>query len=137
MATKATRQTRSIGRPPAASRGSGGGRASGSAQRGEPWSDAQIVDTPIDAIIATDEKGRIKRWNDGAEALYGYSAEEVLGRAVGLILPPGRPTEHQELFRRVLAGERIEHYRTVRRRKDGSTVNVSLTLFALVDGAGE
>jgi PAS domain S-box-containing protein len=142
MATRAGKEARisSINRGAASLRGPPRRPATGSAAEGglrpEPPSDAQIVESAIDAIVATDPSGRIKRWNQGAEALYGYSAKEVLEKPVGLILPPGRPSEHEQLFPRVLAGERIEHYRTSRRRKDGSTVDVSLTMFPLLDAAG-
>jgi PAS domain S-box-containing protein len=101
-----------------------------------PWSDAQIVESATDAVIAADLDGRIKRWNRGAEALYGYGPDEVLDQPISLLLPPGRPDEHEQLRPRVLGGERLEHYRTVRKRKDGSLADVSLTLFALRDEAG-
>jgi PAS domain S-box-containing protein len=99
MATRAAREARtsSINRGAASLRGPPRRPATESAAEGalrpEPPSDAQIVESAIDAIVATDPSGRIKRWNQGAEALYGYSAKEVLEKPVSLILPPGRPSE--------------------------------------------
>src|SRR3977135_2567724 len=142
MATRAGKEARisSINRGAASLRGPPRAPATAATpERGlrpAPWSDAQIVESAIDAIVATDAGGLIRRWNQGAEALYGYSAREALAKPVSLILPQGRPSEHQQLLPRVLGGERIEHYRTQRRRKDASTVDVSLTMFPLLDAAG-
>src|SRR5450755_1511662 len=76
-------------------------------------------------------------WNPGAERLYGYAASEVIGRPASLLIPPARHGEDQEILSRVLAGERLEHYRTGRVCKDGSVVNVSLSVSAIRDVDGQ
>jgi PAS domain S-box-containing protein len=98
---------------------------------------AQIVDFATDAIVSKDREGRLTSWNAGAERLYGYRAQEVLGRPIGFLIPDELNGEEQELLRRVLAGERIDCYETRRMAKDGRCVSVSLTLFALRSEGGE
>jgi PAS domain S-box-containing protein len=97
---------------------------------------AQIVEFATDAIISKDRAGMIVSWNRGAERIYGYRAEEVVGKPISLIIPDDLKGEEWELLLRVLGGERIEFYETLRRAKDGRIVNVSLTLFALHDADG-
>jgi PAS domain S-box-containing protein len=97
----------------------------------------QIVEFATDAIISKDRAGLITSWNRGAERLYGFSAAEVLGRPVTLLIPEERKGEEWRLLLRVLGGEHIEFYETARRRKDASVIRVSLTLFALRDDSGE
>jgi PAS domain S-box-containing protein len=97
----------------------------------------QIVQSARDAIISTDREGRIVSWNSGAEELYGYSAREALHRSISMIIPEVVKGEEWQLLRRALAGERVERYETLRLCLDGSTLDVSLTLFALRDAAGE
>ncbi|MEX6508604.1 PAS domain S-box protein [Jiella sp. M17.18] len=91
-------------------------------------SDVAIVGKSLDGII-TD-------WNRGAEAIFGYSAEEILGRPIAVLLPEGEETEEAELLDRIRRGERIEHYETRRRRKDGEIIDVGLTLSPITDEAG-
>ncbi|MCW3069543.1 MAG: hypothetical protein JWL67_2168 [Solirubrobacterales bacterium] len=98
---------------------------------------AQIVESASDAVLSTDRSGRIQTWNHAAEELFGFRAAEAIGRPVSLIIPEGLALEHRRLFTRLMAGERIDQYETARLRKDGSTVDVSLTLFSLRDAAGE
>jgi PAS domain S-box-containing protein len=98
---------------------------------------AQIVEFATDAIISKDREGLITSWNRGAEALYGYSAGEVLGRSISLLIPDEQKGEEWQLLLRILDGEHIEFYETLRRRKDARIVDVSLTLFALRDDSGE
>jgi PAS domain S-box-containing protein len=88
---------------------------------------AAIVDSSEDAIIGTDLNGIITNWNRGAEKLYGYSAAEVVGQTVSILMPANGDKE-LALLQRVAEGGAIEHYDTVRRRKDGTCVNVSLTI---------
>jgi PAS domain S-box-containing protein len=97
----------------------------------------QIVESARDAIISTDPAGRIASWNRGAEELFGYLAEEALDQAISLIIPESIKGEEWWLLRRVLTGERVDGYETSRLRRDGSTLHVSLTLFALHGAAGE
>jgi PAS domain S-box-containing protein len=98
---------------------------------------AQIVEFATDAVISKDRSGLITSWNQGAERLYGYLREEILGRPISLLIPEQQKGEEWELLLRVLGGEHIDQYETRRRCKDGRVVNVSLTLFALRDSDGE
>jgi two-component system cell cycle sensor histidine kinase/response regulator CckA len=98
---------------------------------------ASIVLSSHDAIISMTRDGEITSWNPGAEDLYGYSADEMLGRSVDLLFPPDRRADEHEIMRLVAAGGRVERYRTRRLRRDGSTVMVSLTVSPLTDGAGD
>ena len=97
---------------------------------------AALVESSQDAIIGKDRDGIITVWNRGAELLYGYSAAEAVGRSVGLLVPAARAGEDREILERVLAGERIEHFRTERVCKDGSVVRVSLSASPIHDAAG-
>lgn len=89
---------------------------------------AAIVESSEDAIISKDVEGRIMTWNAGAERLFGYRQEEVIGKSITLIIPPDRMDEESAILERIRDGERIEHYETVRVRKDGSHVDISLTV---------
>jgi PAS domain S-box-containing protein len=95
-----------------------------------------IVESSEDAIISKDLDGIIRTWNAGAERLFGYTAAEVVGRPVTILFPPGREDEEPEILARIRSGERIRHYETVRRRKDGSLVDISLTVSPVRDGGG-
>jgi PAS domain S-box-containing protein len=97
---------------------------------------ADIVENSEDAIIGTDLDGVIQSWNPAAERMYGYTASEMCGQSIGLIIPPDREEEERELVRRVRSGERIPPFDTVRRRKDGSTFPVSLTISPIRDRGG-
>jgi PAS domain S-box-containing protein len=95
-----------------------------------------IVESSDDAIISKDLDGIIRTWNSGAERLFGYSAGEILGKPVTILFPPGREDEEPGILARIRRGERIHHYETVRRRKDGSLLDISLTVSPVRDGAG-
>ncbi|MGO9107989.1 MAG: PAS domain S-box protein, partial [Thermoguttaceae bacterium] len=97
---------------------------------------AAIVKPFGDAIISKSLDGVITTWNVGAERLFGYTAEEVVGKPVSILVPPDHPDEMPQLLRRVGQGESVEHYETVRRRKDGELINVSLTLSPVRDASG-
>jgi PAS domain S-box-containing protein len=97
----------------------------------------QIVESARDAIISTDRAGKIASWNRGAEEFYGYLAEEALDQPISLIIPESIKGGEWWLLRRVLTGERVDGYETSRVRHDGTTLHVSLTLFALHGAAGE
>jgi two-component system sensor kinase FixL len=97
---------------------------------------AAIVESSDDAIIGKDLDGVIVTWNQGAERLYGYTADEVRGRSIALLIPDDRPDELATILDHVRAGERVEHYETVRRTKDGRLVNVSLTVSPVRDVTG-
>jgi PAS domain S-box-containing protein len=89
---------------------------------------AAIVENSDDAIISKDLDGLILSWNPGAERLYGYTAEEAVGRPVTLLIPDDRPDEEPNILERIRRGERIDHYETVRVRKDGTLLDISLTV---------
>src|ERR687885_2600692 len=87
---------------------------------------AALVDSTDDAVITKGLDGRILTWNRGAELLYGYTEQEVRGRPITMIMPADHTDDHWVILRRIAAGERVERYTTLRQRKDGSLVNVSL-----------
>ncbi len=97
---------------------------------------AAIVDSSEDAVISESVDGLITRWNRGAQKIYGYSAEEMLGKRVTLLAPPGREDEVPRLLARLRQGEHIEHFETVRRRKDGRDIDVSITVSPIYDSLG-
>lgn len=97
---------------------------------------AAIVEFSHDAIISKDLDGVITTWNAGAERLFGYSAEEMVGRPMLTIIPEDRHGEEPVILRRIRNGERIEHYETIRRRKDGTLVMVSLSVSPIRDSDG-
>jgi PAS domain S-box-containing protein len=97
---------------------------------------AAIVRSSDDAILSKDRNAIITSWNQGAERLYGYTADEVIGKSVALLIPPERHGEELEIVAKILAGERIEHYETERVRKDGSRIPVSLTASPIHDATG-
>ena len=89
---------------------------------------ASIVASSDDAIVSKDLDGIIKSWNRGAERLFGYSADEAIGKPVLMLIPAELQDEEPEILARIRRGERIDHFETVRRRKDGTTVEISLTV---------
>ncbi|MGD1076037.1 MAG: PAS domain S-box protein, partial [Thermodesulfovibrionales bacterium] len=97
---------------------------------------AAIVDSADDAIIGKDLNGIIHSWNVGAENIFGYKAEEVIGKPISLLVPPGRIDEVPEILVRLKQGEHIESFETERMRKDGTIIPVSLTFSAIKDTAG-
>ena len=97
---------------------------------------AAIVDSSDDAIIGHTLEGIITSWNRGAEQLYGYSPEEVIGQPLTLLVPPDLSDDLPHLLERLQRGERIDHYETQRLHKDGTRLDVSLTISPIRDGAG-
>ena len=98
---------------------------------------AAIVESSDDAIISKDLNGIITSWNKSAERLFGYTAQEAVGKPVTILIPPERFDEEPIILQRIGRGERIDHYETVRRRKDGTLLDVSLTVSPVVDGRGQ
>jgi PAS domain S-box-containing protein len=98
---------------------------------------AAIVEFSDDAILSKDLHGVITSWNRGAERLFGYSAEETIGQSVTILIPPDRQNEEPMILERIRRGERIDHYETVRQRKDGSLIDVSLTVSPIRDRTGK
>jgi PAS domain S-box-containing protein len=89
---------------------------------------AALVESSEDAIIGKDLNGTITSWNRGAEALYGYTAEEIVGKTVSVLIPPEHQDDFPIIMERLRRGERVQHYETVRLCKDGRRVNVALTV---------
>lgn len=98
---------------------------------------AAIVESSDDAIISTNLDATITSWNRGAEALFGYPAHEVIGHPVSILYPPDRVGEEEVILTRIRDGERVAHYETVRRRKDGDQIFVSLTVSPVRDASGK
>jgi PAS domain S-box-containing protein len=94
---------------------------------------AAIVESSDDAIVSKDLNGIVKSWNRGAEKIFGYTAEEVIGRSITLIIPPDRIDEERMILERIGRGERIEHYETVRVCKNGQHLPISLTISPIKD----
>jgi len=97
---------------------------------------AAIVQSSEDAIISKTLDGRVTSWNKAAERIFGYTAEEMLGRPISLLAPPGRADEMRGILDRIRDGERVEHYETERQRKDGKIIQVALTVSPIRDQAG-
>jgi PAS domain S-box-containing protein len=98
---------------------------------------AAIVQSSDDAILSVDLAGVILSWNRGAERIYGYSAEEAVGKSVAMVIPPDHPDEMAEIVTLLRRGEGVEHYTTERTRKDGQRISISLTVSPILNGAGE
>jgi PAS domain S-box-containing protein len=97
---------------------------------------ATIVTSSDDAIVSKNLNGIIQSWNAGAERIFGYTAKEAIGQPITLIIPPDRRAEEDDIITRLGRGERIDHFQTVRRRKDGAMLDVSVTISPLRDSSG-
>jgi PAS domain S-box-containing protein len=97
---------------------------------------AAIVESSDDAIVSKDLNGVIMSWNRGAERLFGYTSQEAIGQSVTMLMPPDRFDEESGILQRIRCGKRIDHYETVRRRKDGTLLDISLSVSPLVDAQG-
>jgi PAS domain S-box-containing protein len=97
---------------------------------------AAIVESSDDAIVGKSLDGVITSWNSGAELLYGYTAAEAVGKPFSILVPPDRPAEVQASVERLRLGERLEHFETVRRRKDGGLLDVSVSYSPIKDADG-
>ncbi len=97
---------------------------------------AAIVDGSFDAIVSKDLNSIIQTWNAAAERLFGYSAEEAVGQSILMLIPPNLASEEAEIIARIKSGERLESYDTIRRRKDGTLIPVSLTISPIKDAEG-
>jgi PAS domain S-box-containing protein len=102
------------------------------------WSHwAAIVESSDDAIIGKDLDGVITSWNRGAERIYGYTDQEMIGKPVAMLAPPDRPDEMPGILRRLKACESVEPYETRRRRKDGTVIDISLSVSPIRDAEGQ
>ncbi len=98
---------------------------------------AAIVMSTEDAIVSKNLQGIVTSWNGAAERLFGYTAEEMIGQPVNRLIPPDRHDEEPGILERIGRGESIEHYETIRRRKDGTDFPISLTVSPLIDHQGK
>ena len=97
---------------------------------------AAVVDSSDDAIISEDLNGSINGWNHGAEKIFGYTAAEALGKAMGLVFPPERASEEADILGQIRQGKSVERFETVRVRKDGTRIDVSVTISPIRDSSG-
>src|SRR6185295_6881911 len=97
---------------------------------------AAIVESSDDAIVSKDLTGIITSWNNGAEQLFGYTADEAVGQSITMLIPPDRLSEEDLVLARIRAGQRVEHFEAVRWRKDGTLVDVSVRVSPIRDAAG-
>jgi PAS domain S-box-containing protein len=97
---------------------------------------AAIVSSSEDAIVSKDLNGYIQTWNRAAERIFGYTAEEAIGRNITIVIPDDRLSEETEVLTRIRAGFSVEHFETVRRRKDGQLIHISLAVSPIRDAAG-
>src|SRR5258705_5785091 len=92
---------------------------------------AAIIESSDDAIVGKDLDGIITSWNGGAERIFGYLAEEIIGKPITILIPPDRQKEEEAIIQRILRGQRVEHYETIRQRKHGGLIDVSLSVSPL------
>ena len=97
---------------------------------------ASIVQSSDDAIVSKDLNGVIISWNPGAERIFGYSAGEAVGQPITIVIPQDRQDEEQTILARIRRGEHIDHFETVRQRKDGSQIIISLSVSPVKDTGG-
>ena len=97
---------------------------------------AAVVDSSDDAIISKDLEGTITAWNSGAEKVFGYTGSEAVGKPMLMLIPPDRTNEESEILARIRRGERVDHFETVRVRKDGKRIDVSVTISPIKDDRG-
>lgn len=97
---------------------------------------AAIVESSDDAIVSKNLDGIITSWNRGAEHMFGYTAQEAIGQPVTILIPADRANEEPRILKRIRGGEKIDHYETIRRRRDGTLLNISLTVSPITDANG-
>jgi PAS domain S-box-containing protein len=98
---------------------------------------AAIIESSDDAIVSKNLDGIVMSWNKGAERIFGYSAEEMIGRPINILVPSDRKEEEPSILRRIRAGERIDHFETLRVRKDGRLIDVSVTISPIRNARGQ
>jgi PAS domain S-box-containing protein len=98
---------------------------------------AAIVDSSDDAIVSKSLDGIIRSWNRGAERIFGYTAAEVVGKSITVVIPPDRQAEEREILRKIANGQRVDHYETVRMTKEGRAIDVALTISPVRNSLGE
>jgi PAS domain S-box-containing protein len=98
---------------------------------------AKVVESSDDAIVSKDLNGNIKSWNQAAERMFGYTAAEAIGRSIRMIIPADRQGEEDMVLARIRAGGRVAHFETIRQRKDGTLIPISLSVSPILDGEGK
>jgi len=98
---------------------------------------AAIVESSDDAIVSKDLNGIVTSWNRAAERMFGYSASEMVGESIRILIPDDRRSEEDDTLARVRSGQKVDHFETLRRRKDGTLIPISLTVSPIRDGSGE
>jgi PAS domain S-box-containing protein len=98
---------------------------------------ASIVESSDDAIVSKNLDGIIASWNRGAERIFGYTSEEAVGQPITIVIPADRHSEEHEILTRIRSGDRIDHFETIRRRKDGGLIAVSLSVSPVKDDGGK
>ncbi|HEX2750956.1 MAG TPA: PAS domain S-box protein, partial [Verrucomicrobiales bacterium] len=96
-----------------------------------------IIESSDDAIISKNLDGTITSWNRSAERIFGFTAQEAVGKSILIIIPPDRKGEEEVILTKLRAGERIDHFETVRQRKDGTLLDISVTISPIRDDTGE
>src|ERR1044072_8974033 len=102
-----------------------------------PYWLSALIDSADDAIISKTLQGIITSWNAGAQRVFGYTADEVIGKSITILIPKDHENEEPAILARLRAGERIEHYETIRVRKDGRLIDISLTVSPIRGPNGE
>lgn len=97
---------------------------------------AKVVESSDDAIVSKDLNSIITSWNPGAERIFGFTAEEAIGKSIRIVIPADRQNEEDAVMARIRRGEKIDHYETIRQRKDGSRITISLTVSPIRDDHG-
>src|SRR5689334_19672289 len=97
---------------------------------------AAIVASSDDAIVSKDLNGVVQSWNDAAERIFGYTADEMIGQSITKLFPPDRVSEEQEILAKIRRGERLNHFHSIRIRKDGRPIEVSVTVSPVKDEHG-
>jgi two-component system, sensor histidine kinase and response regulator len=97
---------------------------------------AAVIESSDDAIISKDLQGVVRSWNQSAERIFGYTATEMIGKRMSLLLPPDRPHEEEEILSKLRRGERVDHFETERIRKDGQRIHISATISPINDTMG-
>jgi two-component system CheB/CheR fusion protein len=96
-----------------------------------------VVESSVDAIISKDMNGTIQSWNRSAEQIFGYTAAEVIGQSISILVPPGHAREEADIIERIRRGGHVKHFETVRSRKGGREIHVSLTISPILDDSGK
>ncbi|MCH6206419.1 PAS domain S-box protein [Brucella ciceri] len=98
---------------------------------------AAIIDGSDDAIISKDLNGNVKTWNRGAQRLFGYEPDEIVGKPITILIPDDRLQEEPAILAQIRAGNRVDHFETVRKKKDGTLFDISLTISPIRDAGGK